>query len=353
MKLLWIGTDNTGLHSGEAIYDRRLLAELSAMGIRIRHYTPPAISRPAEFVNLARDIAHQRARYHSAANIDAVRAAASGQEVAVASWEPFDRLATALPIPVIPILHNITSLSLQQIFRRNPLGRALAWRTAAWERKAYQSSRFPLIAALSMADAAHLRTLKGAPDVIVLPPGAPPETVLAASAQFRPEILVSGRYHWFAKRRDVNEFARELAGVVPRPPVFADDLPREAAALLSPITSKGLDMGEAIRAGIIADRFAAGFKLKSTFYIANNCIVLTYCDIMPDFTGIEDADVFIRRIGHASDVGPIIDEFSRMNSAALRFRFLAFKDRVLARFSWGRTATALAGGLARVLRDSE
>ena len=52
---------------------------------------------------------------------------------------------------------------------------------------------------------------------------------------------------------------------------------------------------DALRIGLITDRFEAGHKLKTLAYVANNRIVLSFAEVGFDFVHIPYHDLFIRK----------------------------------------------------------
>jgi hypothetical protein len=171
-----------------------------------------------------------------------------------------------------------------------------------------------------------------APDAPVAPPGAPRASELADHAVFAGESVITGTYGWWRKRRDLEDFARFGAALKP----IAFDarvgavIPK-AVVLPSPAS---LDWSSAIRAGLITDRFAGGFKLKSLEYIARNCIVFSRAPIFEDFRDLPYAADFIIDQVAAALWADRIANLRMSDQADLRRRFIAFKTACMARFSW-------------------
>ncbi len=343
MRILWIGVDDAAANSGVEIVDRNLIASLRTLGATIETVSPQPVSPLARFGNYLIGRPHYRASYASEANARHLCDRAAAHDVAICSWEPFDLLGARLPIPTVPILHNITSQSLGAAYPGNPIAALLAARAGTWERTMYwDAGPFEAICALSRDDARRLGEYR-ASRVLCIPPGMPVPVPLSSDAKFSPEIVISGTYGWNAKRRDAIRFAREYASVAHPLPICADDLPAEAHDLLKPAPLA--TTSDSIRIGLITDRFAAGFKLKSTFYIASNCVVLSYADIMPDFRALPDSQFFIRRIGHAREIRAHVDEIGRVPAAELAERMQAFKHACSTIFSWQRGAAKLLSTL--------
>lgn len=343
MRVLWIGTPSTSGSAGNEVFDARMIRALRASGVEVRHVAPRPVGRLEQVGNYLRGIPHYRAAFESEDNRRGIADAAQGCDAAICSREFFDGLAAGLHLPVIPILHNITSCSLRAIFPRSPAARPFIWTAARWERSLYgQQWPFVAVAVLSRRDEAYVRRLRSR-SVLYTPPGMPPPLKLSASAAFRPELVLSGTYDWFPKRRDLAAFAREMASVqLPMKVVVDGALPK----LKSHIESAPMEADvDAIRIGLVLDRFESGFKLKTQYYIAQNCIVLSYCDVSADFAQIPDAAFFVRRISHAGDIAAVAAELAAIPPPLLRRRMSAFAAACAAAFSWANSARVLLDGL--------
>ena len=152
--------------------------------------------------------------------------------------------------------------------------------------------------------------------------------------------MLCGSYGWFPKRRDVIAFARDYAAVADRLPIVADGLPPGAAGLMPHVLASER-AGSAIRFGVITDRFVAGHKLKTGYYLANNAIVLSFADVTEDFADIPDHDFFIRRISDAREIGRHVAAVAAEEPRHLRARLETFKQRCAETFSWQRVARSL------------
>jgi hypothetical protein len=346
VKILWIGQQPYNEGAGEEVVDKKLKAELRALGHHIDDLHPLPVSRPRELWNLAvRRLPYYRARFDSAASLRAIRGISRSYDAAVVSWEPFDRLALEAPIPVVLLLHNITSSAIRSVFPGNLLARYLAQRSDLWEHRAYQSRRLSAIATLSVADQRYVAGIAQNTPVLYTPPGMPKVSELAEGARFVPELFVSGTYGWFPKRRDVLAFAHEYAACTDKLPVIADGLPPVAQDLVRPYAATLSDTTRSIRLGLITDRFESGHKLKTAYYLANNAIVLSYANVSRDFEHIPDHDCFVRKISTASDIARHAAQVSAIEPAQLRARLAAFKQRCQEDFSWQRSASVLAQAL--------
>lgn len=346
MRILWVGKGSHNANAGDEVYDRKVIACIRARGHTVIEVHPRRVSKSRSLVNVVYGrIPHYRSWYESDDNYAALFAASRDCDAALVSWEPFDRLAYRLTIPAIPILHNVTSSSLLAFLPRRIAPRMLAWQAKRWEQVCYSSSKFLAIGCLSLTDLAALERRFPGAKLLHCPPGAPPPIPLSDEATVRSQLVVTGTYGWTPKRRDALRFAREYAAEARRLDICADALPEDAERLLSPRPIVQDATGHTIRFGLITDRFSAGHKLKTTEYIAGNCIVLTFADIEKDFHDIPDREFFIRKLTHASEIAAHVADVSRLQSGELRGRLSDFKRCCLARFDWQLTADRLLAAL--------
>lgn len=339
-RVLWIGQAFTNGDAGDVLYDQRLSSACQTLGVTVEHQHVSAVSRVRELSALARGRPYYRARYESRANREAIVRAAAGHECAICSWEPLDSLAYSCPIPTIPILHNLTSQAARSIFPRSLLARVIAARSALFERWLYRSGRFPAIAVLSQADRRWMRRIAPEVRVVVASPGMPPIIPLSAGARVRAELIISGSFGWFPKRRDVLRFAQEYARHQTRLPVLAEQLPPRVAALLGARAPR-TDDPPGISFGLISDRFTSGFKLKTTAYLAQNAVVLSYAPIPEELRTIADSALFLREVERTEDIPAHVAAVQGLDPEELRQRFEAFKQRCALRFSWQNAARTL------------
>ncbi len=161
---------------------------------------------------------------------------------------------------------------------------------------------------------------------------------------------MSGSYDWHPKRRDLIAVADEFAaGSVPI--TWRHDRPLPDHARVAPIASvsRPIDIGDYaqhIRFGLIPDRFLGGFKLKSTYFIANNCIVLSCCDIRPEFDGLPHASQFIHYTPALADIAAVMDDLCNIDPVTLHAEWLEFRDACAERFTWVRAAQGIERTLA-------
>jgi len=304
---------------------------------------PQPASRWQAAVNLALGEPHYRTRFATAENRRLVQSAYRNHDVTICSWEPLDVLVPSLTPPVILITHNVTSLALPQLSPGNWLAAMAARRAAMWERQLYRSPRLAAIVTLSRRDQAFVAGISRTASVPLIIPGMPPIAPLSPAAELRKELVLSGTFDWRPKRRDVARFAREYAGEQGRLPVYADALPEEARAALPtlpPLTD--IEAGQAIRFGIISDRFEAGHKLKTLSYIAHNQVVLSFSDASHDFESVPDHDFFIRRVASATDITKQVAAVSAVDTREIRQRLIMFQQECARRFSWDGVGSELA-----------
>jgi hypothetical protein len=351
LRILWIGKRPTNGEEGDEVFDRKTISACRRLGHHIDLLHPAPVNRATEIGNLFLGSPYQRARFATCANSRNVRQMSSEYDVVICSWEPFDWLVTALQSRTILIVHNVSSNALLQLFPGNPLAALASARVRAWERRCYREQNFAAVAALSRHDRAYLHSI-GAPRPFLLPPGMPPCLPLHPDAAIRAEIVVSGTYDWSPKRRDLILFARQYAGRPGGFPIRAHALPAEAAGLLHPCALPSDDENRgAIRFGLITDRFEAGHKLKTTAYIANNQIVLSFAAVNFDFTHIPDHDFFIRKIESVADLDMHVMAISSMPALVVRERFIRFQQACAQYFTWDRVAKTLMEAAAAPSQD--
>lgn len=344
MRILWIGKGASG-GGGDEVYDRKLLQRLGRSH-DVARFVPQPVGRAAKLANLAAGVPLYRASYRSAANDAALRAAIARHDpdVVAISWEPFDFLAASIDRPTVLLLHNITSDAVVEVFGGAVAARLYARRIRGWERRLYARPTIAGLVTLSLHDAAIARAIAPTKSVTVIAPGAPPLAPPPAP-ELRRELLVSGTYDWYPKRRDLTLVARELAAGSPPPLRLCWDNPPPAAAARL-LVGEAVDQAgwpPALRFGLVPDSFASGFKLKVTSYIANNCIVLSRSDVAGDYAGLPGQELFIRRIGAMVEIDGIVRDYASYDPADLARRFEAFKQACAERFSWDASAMRLGG----------
>lgn len=349
MNVLWIGKRPEVGTAGDEIFDQRLIAACIAEGATVELFHPEPLPRMAQLFNFATTVLpHDRARFATRRNHQALDRIARRHRVAIVSTEALDELLLHVPLPAVSILHNVTSLAVPAMFPRNPLAAFAARRARRWEEQVYGSGRFGAVAVLSRRDEVYVRGLARSSTVLFTPPGLPPLVPLLPDAKVKQELLISGSHDWLPKRRDVIAFARDYTAVVDRLPIVAHALPPKAMALLRPGAPQSERAGSAIRFGLVTDRFVAGHKLKVGYYLANNAVVLSFADVTEDFAGIPDHEFFIRRIGDVRDIGRHVSAVAAEEPRGLCRRLEVFKQRCADAFSWRRAAHSLLAEASRL-----
>ena len=153
-----------------------------------------------------------------------------------------------------------------------------------------------------------------------------------------------GSYDWFPKRWSLQRFTEEWTGLDDSPArLYADDgVPAPVRITLGACDVRNIDLSSAIRFGLLTDRFKAGHKLKTAAYLMNNCVVLSFSDVIEDFRFSPHAELFIRRIQRIDEIPAIMDELEAVSPETLRAKLLAFKSEVASKLAWQRQADILA-----------
>lgn len=343
--VLWVGKAPVN-GGGDEIYDRRVIQHLAAAAAITRLEMHPQ-SVPTRLGSLVRGIPHPRYKYAGPAAQRRFREAAAQHDHVVISWESFDTLVGMAPAGTTLIVHNVMSDVLAQLYGRHPLLRWAGVQSRRWEKRTYCRAGLRLVA-LSQRDRCLLEELVPGAEVIVAPPGMPPRVALA-SDRVIPEVVLSGSYGWAPKRRDLLAVAGELgrSSVRGTMPGWRHDLPlpdeRAAAPLRDvsrPITAD--DYAEGLRFGLIPDSFVGGFKLKATYYVANNCVLLARCDIRSEFAGLPHADEFVHFTPALVDIVRVSREIAEGAGPDLFARWRQFQAACADRFSWQHCAETIA-----------
>jgi hypothetical protein len=197
--------------------------------------------------------------------------------------------------------------------------------------------RLVVISRGDQAEAARLGLAKQAP---IAPPGAPPASPLAPNAVFDGTAVITGTYDWWRKRRDLKSFTGAGLELIAFDPRVAEAAP--GAKILRGVEE--IDWSAAIRVGVITDRFAGGFKLKSLEYVARNCLVFSRAPLFEEFEGLPHAEEFVVD-NLALDAWPArIAALKAEDQADLRRRFREFKAACLRRYDWATALEPLAPG---------
>lgn len=360
MKLLWVRREPALEGGGDAIVDQKFSRELSRRHEVLVHAVPRRVGRDRIAASLMRRVPPDRGAFGSPPDIETIVALA-GQDcdVILFSHEQLDALAREVARRLGParpliglLLHNVPSDALPQLARRPAVGWLAGQIWTAYERRSFSSEEIDEIFTLSRRDAGLVARLGGRREVHVVHPGAPPADALAAGAPLRPDLVVIGTFEWFPKRRDLLAFAEDylLWNETPRPKVYlSPGAEPEHVARLGAGSLTDIDFREAIRFGLVTDRFVAGHKLKVSEYFARNLIPVSFSGIGEDFAFSEAASRLIARIDTLGDLGAHIRRMTALPPHELRALFLQAKEDVLARMSWQRQTETMTQALSRAL----
>lgn len=247
--------------------------------------------------------------------------------------------ALAASTGATPVLFSMNSIATLMATGGSLPQSLLAPLGYAYERR-YFCQPGSVLTVVSRLDARALRETLGVTTLFpVVAPGILPPVALKPGAVAVPELVITGSYAWWRKRNDLKRFARQP----PALPIWTqDDVAEGILGDRGKRLPASMDWSDAIRFGVITDRFLGGFKLKALEYVANNCIVLSYCDIRPEFTGIPHADEFVRLVESSADIEREIAALTALEQVALVSRYEAFKAGCALRFDWDRCLAALA-----------
>lgn len=296
------------------------------------------ISRAAQLVNVAKGIPPEAARYAGVRNRAALaeRLARSRYDAVLFAHEAAFPLSD-IPIPAgarkILYAHNAHSLIAGT--DGSPAGRLLRMGATAFDRRWF-GDRGAQVVCISRADLLGLRRIGvDRPDLRVAPPGAPPSVALAAGAAVIPELVLTGSYAWWRKRRDLLRFAE---GPPLAHPIRTDNETALAAlgGQARAAGPAGIDWSAGLRFALITDRFQGGFKLKSLEYVALNGLILSFCDLSAEFEGLPHAEAFVRLVTSKAQVDAEIAAVMSQPQAEVLARYAAFKAACLARYEWDR-----------------
>jgi hypothetical protein len=347
MHILWVGKAPDSGQAGDEVFDRRAIAALEAKSHSVTKLHPRRVAPWREVTNLLKGVPYYRSRFESPQNRAMVKCGKNQYDLTICSWEPLDILALHMPQPVVLIAHNVSSLAIRSIFPTSRLARLAARQARAWETRTYTKANFVAIAALTVPERNYIADLPGAPRTLLTVPGMPRTVPLDEVAVFKSELVILGTFDWIAKRRDLTRFVQDYIADSRRLPVLSDSLPSDIGLSLR-ITPAPDDLqcAQAIRIGIITDRFEAGHKLKTLAYIARNHIVVSYSDVTADFVLVPDHSFFIRKVKSTPEIASIADEFRAHDPTILRHRFLCFQARCRERFTWESVADQLTAAIA-------
>lgn len=340
MKILWMQPAAAASNAGDAIYNRRIVADLEPRhAVRVVNVAsrPGRVGRVVEAVWRAKP--HDRQRLSVAEVVARHGQDLAWADVVVLSHEALDFLAGRLDRPVVVIAINCSSGIMRQTA---PVGvkDLLGALYEAYERRLYADRPGFATVTLSEGDAAHLRRVGARPRIAW--PGAPAPFREGPFTRIEPRLHISGSYDWWAKRRDVVSFAQEVRESALRDLVVAHEpLPAPVDWIRVEPDPERRFARAALEFGLVADRFAAGFKLKSGYYIANGMVVLTRCDLTPDYADLPHHDEFVVRISHPQEADAIMRRYVQEDGEGRLRRFDLFRRAALEKFTWAAAASVV------------
>ena len=360
MRILWIQRRAADDDGGDSVYDRKLQGALAAA----HDVTPYALKRNARLRQLAsaalRVSPPEQFGFGDAGDVDNVRRMmGEGYDAVVFSHEHLDAFAAALrphaTIPFIALRHNVSSDAMTSILRDRPLLSGLYGALArAQERRALSGDLFQAISAISTRDRQLLGALSGKADIGLVFPGAPPPTPLADTATFARDVVLTGTFDWFPKARDLRRFAQDWSAVAPAGFNLhvSAGVPDDIARTLNATPERGLDYSDAIRIGVITDRFTAGHKLKTAAYLMQNCAVVSFAPVIHDFDALPHARRWIVEASSVADIPRIVETMQSRPIEALREELKQLKGEIGTQFAWSAQANALSTLIERTRRRS-
>ncbi len=332
---------------GDEILDRKLIAALGP-GHDVTRFNVATQSPLNQIRNMLRGMPHPQFKFTNPSIDRAFVETVDRHDRVVISHETLEHLAHCVDRPLTLLIHNVAHDILQQLYGDRLIGRLAARQSLRWERRTYARETIRLVT-LSRRDKALVEALAPGRPVAVAYPGLPPLAPLQ-SGTIIPELVLSGSYDWYPKRRDLIALANDVAASRQTLDWRHDlTLPDHPGA--APITSRSrriepADYTQGIRFGLIPDRFLGGFKLKSTYLIANNCILLSRCDLRSEFDGLPHAARFVRYTPALSDILSTMREFADYDQGELHGRWIEFQDACSRRFSWENAAQAITATFA-------
>lgn len=339
-------------HAGDEIVYGRSIEYLSkSMQVDVCELEP--IGRVRQLFEIAKGAPPETTRYLGEENWKRVYRAIEDTRPDVVCFFnevtfPFLTVAKSAGIRSVLAAHNVHSVVAAT--DRDIRTRVFKPLAVQFERKWYDDEAAELVC-ISNLDVEGLRKAGIRRErIFVAPPGCPAPVTLCESAMLVPEIILTGSYGWWRKRRDLKRFA--LGAPLPTKIIAFDETARlilGSQAAQPQSTSSNWET--CIRFGLITDSFLGGFKLKALEYVAKNCIVLSACDISLEFAGLPHADEFIRKISGKNDVWRTIEQASRSPDLIERFR--EFKIACTGKFNWEHCLLPLRDAVEVALYDHE
>lgn len=248
---------------GDAIYDRKLSAAIIALGHDVTTFAleqSPLLPSAARAAVYGTTIA--AGRFNNKTNrLACDRIKQCAPDAVIVSHEALIEVVTGfnLAIPVLFILHNLMSAAVGRI-GIHALMRERSLRT---EERAFSRRNYG-VAVLSYRELLAI-TPKDRQRVALMPPGLGRVASSTPLTLDDEGVFLNGSTDWGLKARDYSFLKRETPASIN---IHEDGL---------------MDDDSRLRIGIVADRFLAGFKLKVSDYIANNCAIIALSDVSSDF----------------------------------------------------------------------
>jgi len=321
------------LQDGGTIYDDRLVGSLRQLGAAVQELdghrlgTVQAISRAILQASTPR---YTRFVAEVPELLDA-------ETEIILSHESFSSLAHALPADrrIHLIVHNLPSAFDDE--GRLSVDGLMIGMSRFYEKRLFSRSNVTILV-LSLREQ---RLLSEAGfNVRYLPPGCPPgRPLLPTNVGNPPELVVSGTFGWSFKRRD----AAWLARTILEPSKFSSVVcmfsdPTFSGVVAGRTDLEKLPQDQTLRVGIVPDRFVTGMKLKTLWYIANNCVVFSPRDLGDEFRNVPYADRFVRTFSDVRSFDELLSSLSEFDDWDA---FAQFRSACLERFDWA--ACALRG----------
>lgn len=324
-------------HAGDQVYTRRLKSRLQR-DHEVVTLELDLAGKPERVRNLLRGWPPEMTGYATRRNRAAIRNALGGGGVFDFIYlvhESLFALQTELADSGAGIvLISTNSISLLQSSDPSRVQNLLSWLADNYEKRFYSLTDAQLVV---VSETDH-EWLAGR---ISLPrrhrvsfPGALPLIALDADAVVSRELVLTGSYAWWRKRRDLRWFARRALDM---PVVVNDPLASDILGDRSEIIwADTVDWSSALRFGVVTDRFVGGFKLKVLEYISNNCMILAFSDLRRDFHDVPHADEFIRVVRSPLDVEAVVAAVMAQPQRDTLGRFREFQLACERKFDWER-----------------
>jgi hypothetical protein len=160
MNILWIGKRIDQTRSGEAILDERLIDTIRRHGHLVTVSQHSRVSSRRFIYNILSGLPVFQSRYYDEQSSKRIAADASSYDCIVCSWEYTHALVSSINVPTVFLLHNVSSLSITDIYSDRPLlSNILARFSARWERLFYGARSGCSLVTISYRDNEYLARL--------------------------------------------------------------------------------------------------------------------------------------------------------------------------------------------------